>query len=290
MISKLLSNIDRRIIYIVLLVAIGFPIATGWTVKPARLPAGEKLFKVVESINTEKPSLSLIAMDFGPGTHAENQPQTEVIVEHLLRKRLRFAVFSIVAISEPFLNTIPEHVIKRLMKENANEKWEYGVDWVNLGYKPGGELFIQALARSDNLAEFFKKDAFGNELERLAIFKGIGGFKDIPFVGEFTGLVGAFGAYVQFMQRKDHIPKLGHGCTSITIPESYIYLDSGQLSGLIEGISGAAWYSELLKEKNPSRLPDSALVSNTALGIAQLAIIVLIVIGNLGMFLSMRAK
>ncbi|NMC63296.1 MAG: hypothetical protein GYA55_09025, partial [SAR324 cluster bacterium] len=168
MISKLLSNIDRRIIYIVLLVAIGFPIATGWTVKPARLPAGEKLFKVVESINTEKPSLSLIAMDFGPGTHAENQPQTEVIVEHLLRKRLRFAVFSIVAISEPFLNTIPEHVIKRLMKENANEKWEYGVDWVNLGYKPGGELFIQALARSDNLAEFFKKDAFGNELERLA--------------------------------------------------------------------------------------------------------------------------
>ncbi len=276
-----LLNLDRRFIYFTVLVAVSFPIITGWAVKPARLPAANRLFDVIEAIDTSRPAIAMIAMDFGPGTHAENQPQTEVMIEHLMRRRVRFAVFALVPVADPFLTSIPERVAQRLMKEKPGEKWEYGVDWVNLGYRPGGDLFVQAFARSEDLGAFLGRDVYGNDLQRLSVFHGIKGFRDIPFLGQVTGLVGTFGAYVQFFQRKDYVPRFGHGCTSITIPEAYIYLDSGQLSGLLEGLSGAAWYSELLKERDQERAPDNALIMNTALGVAQLAIIVLVAFGNI---------
>lgn len=279
--ASALLSLDRRLIYFIVLVAVSIPIITGWAVKPARLPSAKKLFEVIEGIDTSRAALAMIAMDFGPGTHAENEPQTEVVVEHIMRRRIKFAVFSLVPIADPFLTAIPERVAARLMKEMPGEKWEYGTDWVNLGYKPGADLFVQALARSDDLAGFLGKDVYGNDLIRLPVFKGIKGFKDIPFLGQFTGLVGTFATYVQFFQRKDYVPRFGHGCTSITIPEAYIYLDSGQLSGLLEGLSGAAWYSELLKERDKERAPDNALIMNTALGVAQLAVIILVAFGNI---------
>ena len=283
-----LTDIDRRAIYLMVLVAVSIPILTGWSARPAKLNSAGRLFNVIEELDNTRPGLAMIAPDFGPGTQAENEPETEVMVEHLMRRRIRIGVFSIVAISEPFLREIPERVAVRLMKENPGQKWEYGVDWVNLGFRPGGDLWVQALARSDDLAAFLGKDVYGNDLNRLPIFNGIMGFKDIKFLGEVTGLVGVFGTYVQFFQRKDYVPRFGHGCTSITIPEAYIYLNSGQLSGLLEGVSGAAWYSELLKEKYPERAPDSALIMNTALGVAQLLIIILVILGNIGMVVRRR--
>ena len=283
-----LVNLDRRIIYIAMLIAVSVPILSGWAAKPAPLPAGDKLFSVIESLDTSKPGLAMVAMDFGPGTHAENQPQTEVVIEHLMRRRIPLAVFSMVPVADPFLSSIPERVAARLMKEMPGSTWTYGNDWVNLGYRPGGDLFVQALARSDNLAAFLNRDVLGNDLARLPVFKHIRGFTDISFVAEMTGLVGAFGSYVQFLQREGYVPKLAHGCTSITIPEAYIYLDSRQIVGLLEGVSGAAWYSERLREKNPARAPDDALITNTALGVAQLAIIALVALGNIGVLLARR--
>jgi hypothetical protein len=90
-----------------------------------------------------------------------------------------------------------------------------------------------------------------------------------------------FDTVVQFFQKKGYRPTLVHGCTSITIPEAYIFLDSGQLNGLLEGIAGAAWYSEVLRKHFPASDNRDLLVTNTALSGAHIMIILLIVIGNL---------
>jgi hypothetical protein len=90
---------------------------------------------------------------------------------------------------------------------------------------------------------------------------------------------------VQFFQKKGYRPTLVHGCTSITIPEAYIFLDSGQLQGLLEGIAGAAWYSEVLKKNFPQSDNTKLLVTNTALSAAHIMIILLIVAGNIAPWL-----
>jgi len=207
------------------------------------------------------------------------------VLEHLMRRRVPVILFSLYHLAEPFLKSIPEEVARQLERENPGETWEYGRDWINLGYRPGARILIQAIPKSENLAELFEKDARGNRISELPAFSELRTLRQIAFLAEFTGLVDAFDNYVQFFTSKDYTPAFGHGCTSITIPEAFIYLDSGQIQGLLGGLAGAAWYSELLSRHYPERPVDESLMLNTGLGVAQLVVIAFIVLGNLaGLF------
>ena len=283
-----MRELDRRIIFLFVAVALAIPLITGYVVPPARMKAAEELYKVIENVPVDGKTLAFVAADYGPNSKAENETQTEVVVEHLLRRRIPVMMFSLYALAEHFLDVIPERVIARLQQEDPSQHWEYGRDWVNLGYRPGGFLIVTNVAKSNDLAELFGKDTRGNRLKDLPLFKEPRGFKEIGILAQMTGLVGVFDTYVQFFQSDSYRPKFAHGCTSITIPEAFIYRDSGQLDGLLEGIAGAAWYSELLQRNFPKRTPDESREINTGLGVAHLVVILLIIVGNLVGFLSKR--
>ena len=285
-----LGRMDRRIIYAVVAVALTIPILAGWSLRPAEMKSARKFFEFVESLPADDGRIVLISADWGPSTKAENEPQTEVLIEHLMRRRLPFALVSCTADAEPFLRDLPERVARRLNKENPREKWEYGRDWVNLGYQPGWSIMIQKLAAAEDIRQALGTDARGTPLNEVPCMRTVKSIKDVKLMAEFTGLVGAFGAWVAFFQTNEYRPPMAHGCTSITIPEAYIYLDSGQIVGLHEGIAGAAAYSQMLSdsEKYRGRGPDRAIVTNTALAVAHVAIIVLIALGNAGMLLARR--
>lgn len=276
-----LFNIDRRLIYLMVFLALSIPLVNQWSIRPARMQGADRSYSVIDSLQVQPGDIAFVALDFGPGMAAETGTQAEVVIEHLMRKRIRMMLFSQYVLAEPFLESIPAKVATRLAKENPGEFWEYGKDWVNLGYRTGGYLTIQSIPKSENLAELFRRDARGNNLEDLEAFQGVRTLDNIKLLAQFTGLVGVFDTYVQFFQKKGYRPLFIHGCTSITIPEAYIYLDSGQINGLLEGIAGAAWYSVLLNEHYMKRIPDSSGVLNTGLGVAHLVIIALIVFGNI---------
>ncbi|MFM1847909.1 MAG: hypothetical protein RL417_1383 [Pseudomonadota bacterium] len=278
-----IAAIDRRWIYLLVFLSLAVPLYRGYRVTPARLESAEKLYAAVESIERRPGKIAVVAMDFGPNLIAENGAQTEVVLEHLFRRRIPVVLFSLYNQAEPFLTSIPEGIAARLAVEYPGERWTYGVDWVNVGFQPGGYLFIQSLPKADKFMEALGKDVRGNSIASLPIAQGVGGFESVALLGEFTGLLGMFDTYVQFFQKKDYRPVFTHGCTSITIPEAFIYLDSGQLTGLLEGIAGAAWYSELLQRAHPARKRDSSGAINTGLGVAHLIIIIFILLGNLGM-------
>lgn len=275
------KNIDRRVIYLLVILALSIPIVSGYTLKPTELKVATRIFDAIEKLEVRPGQIVFVAMDFGPNTKAENESQAEVLIEHLMRRRIPFAAFSLYVQAQRFLDAVPSRVAARLQKEFPGERWEYGQDWVNLGYRAGTDIFVQAIPKADNLVEYFKKDANGNNLNEIPAFKSVRTFEDIVLLAQFTGLVGMLDIYIQFFQKAGYVPPIMHGCTSITIPEAYNFLDSGQIKGLFEGLAGAAWYSELLKEKAPQREPDSAALMNTALGIGHLLIILLVILGNL---------
>ncbi len=276
-----MKDLNRRVIYLFVFLALAVPMVQRYTVTPSRMVSAERMYEVVQNLKFEAGDVAFISLDFGPNTIAENRPQAEVTIEHLMRRRVPIVLFSQYIQADPFLKSIPEATAARLSKEFPGETWRYGQDWVNLGYRPNSDLLIQGLPKAENIAEYFKQDAFGTPLNQIPAFKPIRGFKNFKLLGQFTGLTGTFATFVQFFQTEDFRPTFVHGCTSITTPEAYIYLDSGQLSGLLEGLAGAAWYSKLLSDKFSKRSPDDALLINTGLGIAQLILILLIVLGNL---------
>lgn len=277
-----IGRMDRRAVYAVVAAALVVPILLQWRLKPAEMKSARKFFDFVESLPAGDGRLVLISADWGPSTKAENEPQTEVLIEHLMRRRLPFAVVSCTPDAEPFLRDLPERVARRLNAENPRERWEYGRDWVNFGYQPGWTIMIQKMAAADDIRQALGTDARGTPLNEVPCMKTVRTIKDVKLMAEFTGLVGAFGAWVAFFQTNEYRPPMAHGCTSITIPEAYIYLDSGQIVGLHEGIAGAAAYSDMLSEKYKGRGPDRAIVTNTALAVAHVAIIALIILGNIG--------
>ena len=294
--TDILAKLDRRIIYALVALAVVVPLVQQWRLQPAKMQSAQKFYDAVEALPNDDASIVLIAADWGPSTKAENEPQTEVLIEHLLRRRVHFALISSITEAEPFLVGLPDRVAKRLNSENPEEKWEYGKEWVNLGYRPAMGAMIQKMASAQDIRQTLGIDVRGTPLAEVPCMRSVKNIKNVKMMAEFTGLVGAVDGWLQFFQTADYRPPMVHGCTSITIPEAYIYLDSGQLIGLHEGIAGAAAHSALLTDakladgtpKYKNRGPDIAIVTNTALAVAHVVIIVLIILGNLGMVLLMR--
>lgn len=276
----------RRLIYLLMILAVAAPVMFGLSQAPSRLVSAERMYSVVDSVEVQPGEVALVWLDFGPNTVAENEPQAVVLLEHLFRRRIPVILLSQYQQAEGFLRRIPQDVAQRLEREMPGQTWRYGEAWVNAGYKPGGAIFIQSLVNAPDITKLLGRDVSGMPISHFPAFASVGGVERVKIVGEITGLVGVFDSIVQFFQKNGYRPTLVHGCTSITIPEAYIFLDSGQLRGLLEGIAGAAWYSEVLKKHFPLSDNSKLLVTNTALSAAHIMIIVLILVGNVAAFVS----
>jgi hypothetical protein len=244
----------------------------------------------MEGVSFNPGEVAMVWLDFGPNTIAENAPQASVIIEHLFRRRVPVVLLSQYQQSEGFMRRIPQEIAERLEAEYPGEYWRYGEAWINAGYKPGASIFIQSLVNAQDISKFLGRDVNGMPITHYPRFASIGGVERVKLLAQATGLVGTFDTLVQFFQKNGYRPTLVHGCTSITIPEAYIFLDSGQLNGLLEGIAGAAWYSELLKQRFPQSNNSELLVTNTALSAAHLMIILLIALGNIVPFLVAKRR
>jgi hypothetical protein len=264
-----------------MILAVGLPIVFGISQKPSRLVSAERMYDVVEKVQVQPGEVAMIWLDFGPNTIAENEPQAQVLIEHLFRRRIPVVLLSQYQQAERFLTKIPNEVAKRLEAEMPGQQWRYGEAWVNAGFRPGGAIFIQSMVNAADVSKFLGRDVNGMPISHYPAFSAIGGVERVKLVGEITGLVGVFDNIIQFFQKNEYRPTIVHGCTSITIPEAYIFLDSGQLKGLLEGIAGAAWYSVVLKEHFPNSENKELLVTNTALSAAHIVLILLIVLGNI---------
>jgi hypothetical protein len=276
----------RRLIYLLIILAVGLPIVFGISQKPSRLVSAERMYDVVEKVQVQPGEVAMVWLDFGPNTIAENEPQAMVLMEHLFRRRIPVMLTSQYQQAERFLTSIPNEVARRLEREMPGQYWRYGEAWVNVGFRPGGAIFIQSMVNAADLAKFLGRDANGMPITHYPAFARVGGVERVKLVGEITGLVGVFDTIIQFFQKNEYRPTIVHGCTSITIPEAYIFLDSGQLKGLLEGIAGAAWYSEVLKKFHPESENRDLLVTNTALSAAHIVLILLIVLGNIVPFVQ----
>jgi hypothetical protein len=278
-----LDRIDRRVIFLFVALSLSIPVFLEINLKPAKMAATLSFFQSVEKLEPEPGKFVLISADWGPSTMAENKPQTMVAIEHLMRKRIPFALISVTPIAAPFLEELPKLVKEELEKEFEGQNWKYGRDWVNFGFKPGGMLMVQNLGKTKDLIEHLKTDARATPLSDIPMMRGVASIEDVQMLMEFTGSVGIFNVWLQFFSGPPYV----HGCTSISIPEAFNYYSTGQIVGLFEGVAGAAYYESLLSEKYSSRKKGGLASSiNSGLSFAQLGVFGFIFLGNLGLFLT----
>lgn len=218
-------------------------------------------------------SVVLVAYDYDPATAAEITLQAEAIVHHLMERDLR-----IVAVS---LFPAGPGIAQEMLDEAASEHgYQYGEDYINLGYLPDQPASLRAFVGRPASGREYRQ---GRAIAVFPIAQDIHHIQDIVLIIELAGGQDTLQWWVEQVGSPYSVPMVA-GVTASLEPNARPYYHSGQLSGLISGLPGAAEYERL------SDRPGGAMDSLDSQSLAHLAIVGLIVLGNLGYMITRWRK
>jgi len=234
-------KLDRRWLYLVLALLVALPLLA-----PPRLPlAASPPTRAYRDAIARVPhgATVLVACDFDPASAAELAPMARATFHQLLAGGCHVVVVSLWSGGAPLAD--------RLLREEAAAfpGARDGVDYVNLGYQAGNEAVMARLA--GGIATAFPADHAGRPSRDLPIVARARTARDVALlVCLSAGWPGAR-EWLQQVQGRAGIPVIA-GVTGTSAPDLTPYLASGQLRGLLGGMSGAAEYEQLLGVAGPA--------------------------------------
>jgi len=267
-----LEKIDRRIIFILILLAVIIPLLLpiGFKIKvsePVRI-----FYETIEEL--QPGSIVLISSEYDPSTMPEVYPMNQALARHCFAKNLKIIGMGL------WPQGIP---LNQASMEQAAEEYgkEYGVDYVNLGYKAGGIVVISAV--SENIPTTFPQDYAGRSVEEFEVMEGVKNFDNIDLIVSLSAGDPGVRQWIMIAQGR-YGKKVSGGVTAVSAPAFYPYLHAGQLRGLIGGMKGAAEYETLIKKSG------TASRGMDAQSIAHGLIVLFIVLANVFFIIGKRKK
>ncbi len=262
-----LHALDRRWLFLLmgllvlgpLLWPIGLPIEP---TRPSRQFAG-----AIDSLPDG--SLVLMSCDYDPASRPELVPMTQTALRQLWRKHCRVVITVLWNGGPALVDQTVEGVAGEFRARG--EKLVDGVDYVNLGYKAGNEAVMVLMGQS--VKATFPVDQHRRSTATLPIMREVGNYSSFAMLVNISAGYPGTKEWVQQVNSRFHLPMIS-GCTAVSAPEYYPYLQSGQLRGLLGGMAGAAEYEKLCGERGP------ATRGMDAQSLAHLFIAACIVLGN----------
>lgn len=235
-----LLALDRRWIYLFVLVSLITPIVVPIGLPVSTTSSTRKAFEFVE--NLKPGDVVWLSYDYGPSSAPENDPMAEAFLRQCFLKKLKVIVCALYPLGGLGL---ANNSLARVSAETPG--LVYGVDYINLGYKDGAAAVMRRLG--DNIAEAFPTDVNGRPIAQFPIMKGIHDIKHVSVV--FTAATGLIGEYWITQVHAQFGTPVIIGPTAVSAPKYYAYLNAGQLEGMLGGMKGAAEYEKLLMAKYP---------------------------------------
>ncbi len=266
-----LQSIPKTWMYVILLVVLAGPL-----IKPIGIPIKisrdtQNSYNVIDAL--EPGSSVVFGFDYSPGSAAEMEPQAFAVLKHLLEKDVKVIGLS-------FFQYGPLMAEKAFELTGWTEQKEYGVDYVNLGFRAGGQGAIAAFA--SDVVGTFSTDYSGAASSSFPIMQGIKDAGDLDMI--VTIAPGSPGPedYVRQVYGAYKTP-LVCGVPAVAITQVAPYVHAKQVLGTLGGLPGAAEYELLLDD------PGSAVAAMDAQSLAHLLIIVLIILRNIGDALQQKS-
>lgn len=281
-----MTKIDRRIIYSLLLLVVVIPLIFPFKLRPKPMPPVEKLFNHIDTIPDDK--CLVISVDYTPDTEAELHPMTIALLRHAFAQRKKVGVLCIsllgLGLAQDALTTVSNEFNSRA-STNA-DSIIYGRDYVFWGWQQ--PPLVPILGMGENISKVFPVDYYGNKTETLPMMKKIKNYNDVAILVSIAGSAVPFW-YITYAQTSFGV-RIGAGSTAVQAADFYPYLNSGQVTGMMSGMKGAAEYEQLVEERCNvfgRRKATDAMSSQTA---AHIWIMITIIIGNIGYFVIRRRK
>ncbi len=211
----------------------------------------------------------LMSCDYDPGARPELTPMTKTALRQLFDKHCKV----VVTVLWPGGPALVDQTIEAVVSEYRARgiRLESGVDYVNLGYKAGYEAVMVLMGQG--ISNAFPIDQRGRATRELPIMRDVRDYSSFPLLVNISGGYPGTKEWVQQVNSRFHLPMVS-GCTAVSAPEYYPYLQSGQLRGLLGGMAGAAEYEKLRSEKG------AATRGMDAQSLAHVLIAACILLGN----------
>jgi hypothetical protein len=268
-----LERLDRRIIFTFIFLSIAIPLLLPVNLDFSVTPPVQSFYDAIEELPPG--SKVLVSCDYDPGSMPELFPMNVAVFHHLLSRDLKVITMQLWATG----TLLAELAMAEVLEDFPHK--EYGKDWVNLGFKEGREVVMVSMGT--NIPKTFPSDSRGNKVEDLPIMQGVNTYDDIALFMNVSGGLPGTKEWVLQVQSRYHV-KLGSGCTAVSAPEFYPYVQSGQLVGLLGGMKGAAEYEKLVQR------PGTAQRGMDAQSVSHIVVFLFILIGNIAYFSVKGAK
>lgn len=281
-----LQKIDRRWVYLFVFIACTIPFIHRMWLPISISPETKSLYDCIENKNKlpeNKDKVVLIESSWDAGSMGENQGQIEVVVDHLFRNDIKFAIF---AMNNALAPQFSEPVIDKLAKK-YNKK--YGIDWVNLGTKMGVQDWQVMQRIAKDFHGQFPTDYKNQSVEDLPLMGNLHKIDDIYMIYAVTYTPSE--NWLAFVHGPYGTP-VAYGCAGIQSTTYYRYVASRQLCGMLVGIRGSAEYDSMLYPRDDQMKDRKSLGTKLIipLSFGHIVIIVAIIVGNIGYFAARRRR
>lgn len=285
-IVDLMLKIDRRIIYLILAIVVILPLIFPSAQHVRVMPPVEKLFMAVDTIKNDK--ALMIDFDYDPQTQPELEPMALAILRHAFKRKIKLLGLSLYVQPLGLAKSALDQVIGEFNEQakSYEDSIIYGRDYVFLGWQP--PPLIPILGMGESITNVYKKDYYGNQTDILPLMKKIKNYNNVELLISISSGDPPLW-WVSYAQNRFGL-KVGVGCTAVSASDYYPYLQTGQFSGLMVGMKGAAEYEELVEQKLNIQKRRKASESLPSLTYAHLVMMIFIVIGNIGYFATRRSR
>jgi hypothetical protein len=280
-------NIDRRVIYLLLTLCIVLPLVVPINIPQNIMPQTKKLFDYIESIEPYGRAV-LLSGDYAPGTSPENHPMYLALLRHCLARHVRVIIISL----DPQNPSLALDGIAEVMPEfNRRAKSRadsviYGRDYVYLGWKSG--IVAAIMGMGESITMIYPRDYYQNQTDTLEMMKAIRNYRQVAIVVSIAGAAYPE-SYLAYGQSRYGV-KVGSGVTAVMAADYYTFLQTGQFTGMLSGMKGAAEYEVLNEQKGYTTAFKRAGQGMDSQSLVHILIIVAIVLGNVFFFAERRKR
>lgn len=268
-----LESLDRRWIFLAIGLAVAFPIFIRFGLQPHVSPPVQAFYDTIEQLPPH--SRVLCSFDFDPGAKAELLPMCVAVLRHIIEKGHKPVIFTLWSLAPSMVEEQCNEICRR------EYGLTYGVDYVYLGFKEGREAVMVSMGRS--MRDAFPTDFYGTPIEELPIMSDVENYSSFALLVNISSGYPGTKEYVQYVEARFDIPLIS-GASAVSVPEYAAYYQSGQLEGLLTGMTGAAEYEKLIHR------PALGHIAMDGQTVGHLVIIAFIVFGNLVYLLNRRRK
>lgn len=233
-----LQNIDRKVLYLLLIILTAVPLFIKGTVVPTLTnPETQDLYVALKKL--PEGSTVVLQSDWTVSSRGESQGQLEAILRILHARKAKIVTFSG---ADPQAPQVARNVVQVLNKELPDGGFKRWEQWVDLGFYPGLETFAVTMKTDlrkawGNVSIVDPSDQKSKVVWESPVLKDIKSLNDLSMYinisasGTLKILVQRFGA--EFTSKK-----LAAAVTGVMGPEATNYYASKQIVGLSVGLRG----------------------------------------------------